>query len=183
MQKYQGIYGISVHIALHQKQICTNHEQKLKKMQISLDQFDHKILTALVQNGALTNAQLSDLANLSASQCSRRRIRLETEGIIQGYHARLNSEAMGISLRAIVRVNLHSHSEDNALQFARLLKQHDEIVEAFSVSGDADYVLIVRCENLRRFADFIHSSLLPQKIIGQVKSEIVLNEIKQPFGE
>ena len=151
-------------------------------MQISLDNYDHVILNALVRNGALTNAQLSDQVNLSASQCSRRRIRLEAEGLIEGYHAKLNAEVMGISLRAIVRVNLKSHSEENAEYFAKLLQQHEEIVEAFSVSGDADYVLIVQFKNLTLFGDFIHSSLLPQKIIGQVRSEIVLREIKRPFG-
>ena len=147
--------------------------------QTSLDAYDHKILNALVKNGALTNAQLSEIVNLSASQCSRRRINLEAKGIIQGYHARLNSEAMGISLRAIVRVNLQSHAEDDAKDFLRLIEQYQEVAEAFSVSGDADYVLILRCENLRTFADFIHTKLLPQKVIGQVRSEIVLNEIKR----
>ena len=152
-------------------------------MQISLDNYDHVILNALVRNGALTNAQLSDQVNLSASQCSRRRIRLEAEGLIEGYHAKLNAEVMGISLRAIVRVNLQSHSEENAEYFAKFLEQHEEIVEAFSVSGDADYVLIVQFKNLTLFGDFMESSLLPQKIIGQVRSESVLREIKRPFGD
>lgn len=147
-------------------------------MQVSLDEYDRKILDALVQNGALTNAQLSEIVNLSPSQCSRRRINLEKRGVIQGYHARLNSEAMGISLRAIVRVNLQSHAEDDAIEFLRLIEQQQEVAEAFSVSGDSDYVLILKCENLRTFADFIHSKLLPQKVIGQVRSEIVLNEMK-----
>jgi DNA-binding Lrp family transcriptional regulator len=53
------------------------------------------------------------------------------------------------------------------------------VAEAFSVSGDADYVLILQCENLRTFSNFIHTNLLPQKIIGQVRSEIVLREIKR----
>ena len=151
-------------------------------MQVSLDKYDRKILAALVQNGALTNAQLSEIVNLSPSQCSRRRINLETKGVIQGYHARLNSEAIGISLRAIVRINLQSHAEDDAIEFLRLIEQQQEVAEAFSVSGDSDYVLILKCENLRTFADFIHSKLLPQKVIGQVRSEIVLNEMKNLYS-
>ena len=150
-------------------------------MQVSLDKYDRKILDALVQNGALTNAQLSEIVNLSPSQCSRRRINLETKGVIQGYHARLNSEAIGISLRAIVRINLQSHAEDDAKEFLRLIEQQQEVAEAFSVSGDSDYVLILKCENLRTFADFIHTKLLPQKVISQVRSEIVLNEIKRSY--
>ena len=149
-------------------------------MHISLDSFDHKILQALQRNGALTNSQLSALVNLSPSQCSRRRIKLETEGVIAGYHARLNPKAIGLTLRAVVRVNLNSHSAENEKDFTRLLASHDEITEAFSVSGDADYVLILQCESLTSFADFIHSRLLPQPIIGQVRSEIVLKDIKSP---
>ena len=148
----------------------------------SLDMFDHQILHALVKNGALTNARLSEVVNLSTSQCSRRRVRLEKDGFISGYHARLNAEALGITLRAVVRVNLNSHSAENECEFTKMLASHDEIVEAFSVSGDADYVLILQCESLVRFADFIHAKLLPQPIISQVRSEIVLRDIKRPSG-
>lgn len=151
-------------------------------MQISLDDFDHKILRALQRNGAMTNAQLSAEVNLSTSQCSRRRVRLEREGVIAGYHARLDPEAMGITLRAVVRVNLNVHSASSESAFARMVAAQREIVEAFSVSGDADYVLILQCENLARFADFIHSKLLPHPEIGQVRSEIVLRDVKRPHG-
>ena len=149
-------------------------------MQVSLDKYDRKILAALVQNGALTNAQLSEIVNLSPSQCSRRRINLETKGVIQGYHARLNSEAIGISLRAIVRINLQSHAEDDAKEFLRLIEQQQEVAEAFSVSGDSDYVLILKCENLRTFADFIHSKLLPQKNYNaRVHEKLSLQEVEK----
>lgn len=151
-------------------------------MHISLDAFDHQILRALEKNGALTNAQLSEVVNLSTSQCSRRRVRLEKGGIITGYHARLNAEAMGAALRAVVRVNLNSHSASNEKEFSEALVNYDEIVEAFSVSGDADYVLILQCENLERFADFIHSKLLRLSMINQVRSEIVLKGIKRRHG-
>ena len=148
-------------------------------MAISLDYYDLTILTALEKDGALTNVQLSALVNLSASQCSRRRARLEAKGVIAGYQARLNPVAMGLQLRAVVRINLASHSESNAADFAAMLASHREIEEAFSVSGDADYVLIVRCETLEHFADFIHERLLPQKLIAQVRSEIVLRDLKR----
>jgi DNA-binding Lrp family transcriptional regulator len=151
-------------------------------MHISLDAFDSKILRALVKNGALTNAQLSEIVNLSTSQCSRRRVRLEKAKFISGYHARLNPDAMGRALRTVVRVNLNSHSADNENKFSKMLKSNDAIVEAFSVSGDADYILILQNESLIRFADFIHSKLLRQPIINQVRSEIVLRDFKQRSG-
>ena len=150
-------------------------------MTISLDGFDIKILQALERDGALTNAQLSDLVNLSASQCSRRRLKLEQDDVITSYHARLNSHKIGLTLKAVVRINLISHSEENEADFIRLIHHHDEIKEAFSVSGDCDYVLVMQCRDLASFSDFIHNILLPKTMIGQVKSEIALKQIKASY--
>ena len=97
------------------------------------------------------------------------------------HHARLNHEALGLTLRAVVRVYLYSHSQQNETDFISLVSHHDEITEAFSVSGDADYVLIMQCRDLASFSDFIHHILLPKPMIGQVKSEIALRQIKQPY--
>lgn len=144
----------------------------------NFDNFDLRILRALAKDGALTNAQLGDLIGLSTSQCSRRRAKLESQGIIEGYRARLNAEAMGLSFQAVARINLHSHSGENAREFAVLMQTKPEVVAAFSVSGDADYVLIIQCENLTNFASFVHEVLLPYENISQVRSEIVLKEIK-----
>ena len=65
---------------------------------ISADAFDLKILAALQDDGRLTNQQLAEIVGLSASQCSRRRMRLEEDKIISGYHADLSSEALGYFL-------------------------------------------------------------------------------------
>lgn len=150
-------------------------------MTISLDAFDIGIVHALEKDGALTNAQLSEIVNLSASQCSRRRVRLEKDDIITGYHARLNDSKMGLTLRAVVRVNLNSHGQENETEFINLINQHHEIRDAFSVSGDADYVLIMQCHDLTSFSEFIHNVLLPRPMIGQVKSEIALKQIKHRY--
>jgi len=147
-------------------------------MHNSLDKFDLSILQALEHDGAQTNAALAELVGLSTSQCSRRRASLEKSGVIVGYHARLNPDIMGRSLRAVVRINLNSHNKDKAGQFASLIENSVEIKEAFTVSGDADYVLLIQCEDLNTFASFIHETLLPFPNVGQVKSEIVLRGLK-----
>jgi len=147
-------------------------------MHNKLDKFDLLILQALERDGAQTNAAVAELVGLSTSQCSRRRASLEKSGVIVGYHARLNPEIMGRNLRAVVRVNLNSHNKDKAGEFASLVESSVEIKEAFAVSGDADYVLLIQCEDLNKFARFIHETLLPFPNVGQVKSEIVLHGLK-----
>ncbi|KGJ08600.1 DNA-binding Lrp family transcriptional regulator [Paracoccus versutus] len=149
---------------------------------MSLDQFDIAILVALQADGAMTNAALSEVVNLSASQCSRRRVNLEQAGIIEGYSARLNATRLGFGLRAIIRVNLSSHGQRKDDDFARFVAAHPQIRAAFSVSGDADYVLDVRVRDLEAFSDFIHRQLLPHSQVAQVRSEIVLRTLKDEKG-
>ncbi len=147
-------------------------------MHKKLDKYDFAILRTLETDSALTNARIAERVGLSTSQCSRRRAALEASGVIVGYHARLDPQAMGRTLRAVVRVNLASHSKDSAAEFASLVAQSEEIQDAFAVSGDADYVLLIQCENLTAFANFVHETLLPFPNVGQVKSEIVLRGLK-----
>ncbi|MCA0963010.1 Lrp/AsnC family transcriptional regulator [Salipiger bermudensis] len=149
---------------------------------MELDSFDIAILGALQRDGSMTNAALSDVVKLSASQCSRRRAALEAAGIIEGYMARLNAGKLGYGLRAITRVNLSSHGQQNEGNFARFVEQQPQIRAAFSVSGDADYILDVRVRDLESFADFVHRHLLPHPQVSQVRSEIVLKTLKDDQG-
>src|SRR6266700_6259945 len=100
---------------------------------ILVDAFDLKILGALQDNGRLTNQELADLAGLSASQCSRRRMRLEEEKVISGYHADLSSEALGFNLIAFIQITLATHSPDNDKKFRALVNRVDAIQEAYSL--------------------------------------------------
>jgi DNA-binding Lrp family transcriptional regulator len=149
---------------------------------MALDRFDLAILDALQRDAGLTNAQLAETVNLSASQCSRRRTALEAEGYIEGYSARLNAAKLGFTVQAIVRLNLSAHGKAQAEDFAAYLEAFPEVRAAYSVSGDADYVLVVSSRDLEQFADFIHRHLLPYGKIGQVRSEIVLTTLKDQGG-
>lgn len=130
----------------------------------------------------MTNAGLSEVVNLSASQCSRRRAALEAAGLIEGYTARLNLSKLGFGLRAVTRVNLKDHGKGADTDFAGFLERAPEVASAFSVSGDADYILDIRTRDLEAFADFIHTRLLPHPLVGQVRSEIVLKTLKDRTG-
>ena len=142
------------------------------------DSFDRAILSALQRDGALTNAQLSEIVNLSPSQCSRRRAALEQAGLIRGYAARLDAQRLGLGLRAITRVTLRDHGQGQEDGFTRFVQDHPQVHSAFSVSGDTDFVLDIRVRDLEAFAAFIHEDLLPHPQVAQVRSEIVLKTLK-----
>lgn len=145
----------------------------------ALDSFDLKLLVALEADGRLTNAELADAIGLSASQCSRRRIRLEASGIIEGYQARLNAERLGIGMIALIQVSLSPHSKENAKKFKELVNHIDEIQEAFALTGDADYMLKIVVRGLGDLSRVINDLILPHPSVSNVKSSIVLNKLKE----
>lgn len=146
---------------------------------ISVDDFDLKILGALQQDGRLTNQQLAELVGLSASQCSRRRMRLEEENVIAGYHADLAGEALGFNLIAFIHITLATHSPDNAKKFRELVNRVDEIQDAYALTGDADYVLKVVLRDLKSLSDIVNNVLMPHQSVAHVRSSVVLDRLKE----
>jgi DNA-binding Lrp family transcriptional regulator len=146
---------------------------------VEFDAFDLKLLAALQADGRLTNQQLADRIGLSASQCSRRRMRLEDEKVIAGYHADLAAEALGFNLIVFIHVTLATHSPDNAKKFRALVHRIDDIQEAYSLTGDADYVLKVVLRDLKGLSEIVNDVLLPHPSVAHVRSTIVLDRLKE----
>ncbi len=145
---------------------------------IPVDIFDLRILGALQDDGRLTNQEIAEIAGLSASQCSRRRMRLEAEKIIAGYRAELASEALGFSVIAFIQITLATHSPDNAKNFRALINRVDDIQEAYSLTGDADYVLKAVLRDLKSLSDIVNNVLMSHPSVAHVRSSIVLDRLK-----
>lgn len=143
-----------------------------------MDAFDLKILDALQRDGQATNYGLAELAGLSASQCSRRRASLEEDGVIEGYHASLSPEKLGLKVLVFVQVTLATHSPDNSRRFAKLINELDEVQEAYSLTGAADYVLKLVVEDLQALSRILNDVLLPHQSVAHVRSSIVLDRLK-----
>ena len=144
-----------------------------------IDDFDRKILALLQKDGRLTNGDLSERVNLSPSQCSRRRQRLEEAGFIRGYRAVLDRERLGFSLTNMVTVTLATHNRDNAQRFAELVSRLPEVQEAHALTGEMDYVLKVVTPDLKSLANFVNQVLLPHESVQHVKTAIVLETLKE----
>lgn len=145
---------------------------------IDVDGFDLKMLAALQDDGRLTNQQLADAVGLSASQCSRRRTRLEDDGIVAGYHADLAAERLGFNVVAFVHITLATHSPDNSKHFHDLVLRVDDVQEAYSLTGDADYLLKIILRDLKSLSNIVNNVLMPHPSIAHVRSSIVLDRLK-----
>ena len=144
-----------------------------------IDQFDRMILSLLQDDARLTNGDLSQRINLSPSQCSRRRQRLEEDGFIRGYKAVLDRDRLGFSLVNMVTVTLATHNRDNARRFGELVSRLPEVQEAHALTGEMDYILKVVTPDLKGLAAFVNDVLLPHESVQHVKTAIVLQTLKE----
>ncbi len=144
-----------------------------------MDEFDIKLLNALQEDGRLTNNDLADKIGLSASQCSRRRAALEESGVIESYRAVLAAEAVGLDVLVFIQVGLATHSPDSSQDFVKLISGIEEVQEAYSLTGDADYLVKMAVPDLKTLSRIISEVFLPHRSIAHVHSYVVLDRVKQ----
>lgn len=144
-----------------------------------MDSFDIALLNALQDDGRLTNFELAEQVGLSASQCSRRRAALEASGVIASYHAHLSDEALGLGVGVFVQVTLAAHSPDNSRAFQSLIASLDEVQEAYSLTGEADYLVRLIVPDLKSLSRILNDVFLPHESVAHVRSSIVLDRLKQ----
>ncbi len=144
-----------------------------------MDAIDKRLLAALQKDAHLTAQDLGDRLNLSPSQAGRRRQKLESDGYIQGYRARLDAERLGLAIQAFVQVQLGTHGAEQSRAFASLVATLPEIVSAWTLTGEADYLLRVYCRDLAALHALIHDVLLAHASVTRVQSQIVMDQFKQ----
>lgn len=147
-----------------------------------LDPTDSRLLAAVQADGQITAQDLGALLNLSPSQAARRRAKLEADGVIVGYSARLSAGKLGLTVQAFVQVQMAAHSPDAARGFLSLISTLPGVVACWTLTGEADYLLRVWCADLPALNDLIHNRLLPNPAVARVQSQIVMAQPKPDSG-
>jgi Lrp/AsnC family leucine-responsive transcriptional regulator len=145
---------------------------------MAIDRTDRRILEELQRDGRITNAQLADRVQLSASACLRRVQRLEASGVIAGYAARVDPQAVGLGLQAFVRVQLKQHDAETIERFVRLVNGWNEVAACHALTGDMDYLLHIHVADLEHFSRFLLDQLLNTAGVADVNSSFVLRTVK-----
>lgn len=145
-------------------------------MSVDLDLMDHRILDILQKDGRITMLDLADRVGLSATPCSRRVKRLEDEGVITGYTARVDIAAMGWSVEALVTVRLASQGAEDIQAFLRAVRLRPEITECLLVAGNIDYILRVRVKDVEGLRTFILEGLKTVPCVAETSTMLILDE-------
>ena len=143
-----------------------------------MDQTDSKILNQLQRDGRISNQRLAEVVGISTAACWRRVRALEAAGLIDGYHAHLNREKLGLELCAFVHVSLSRHQQQSTSDFEAAVSNRPEVLECFATTGSADFILRVVTADIRSFDTFLEDFLFNVDGISQIQSNIALRELK-----
>ncbi|RVC81790.1 Lrp/AsnC family transcriptional regulator [Mesorhizobium sp. M4A.F.Ca.ET.022.05.2.1] len=107
---------------------------------MKLDKIDIKILSELQKSGRISNVELADLVSLSASPCLMRVKKLQEEGFIVGYSARVDLAKLGQTVTVFTEITLKNHRPTDYSRFLATVEKIDSAIECHLVSGGYDYL-------------------------------------------
>ena len=143
-----------------------------------LDKIDKKILIILQRNAKITNSKLSKEIGLSPAPTLERVRKLESNGIISGYHAKLDKSKLGLGVSTFVMVSLKVHNKRNLLSFLDKIKDLDNIVECHHITGSADFILKVVAENIESYQDLMLEKINEIEVADSFQSLVILSTFK-----
>ncbi|MCH2096384.1 MAG: Lrp/AsnC family transcriptional regulator [Rhodobacteraceae bacterium] len=144
---------------------------------MQLDETDRRILRVLQKRGRISNADLADEINLSASACHRRVQRLEAEGMVKDYVALLNTRKLGLATTVFVEIKLNAQADDVLEAFERAVARVPDVLECHLMAGNADYLLKVVAEDTDDFARIHRQHLSRLPGVAQMQSSFALRTV------
>ena len=146
--------------------------------QHKLDKLDLRILHILQENSKITNLDLSKKIGLSPAPTLERVKKLENSGIIESYHAQVNPQIIGLSVKTFVLVSLAWQKENALENFIHKINQIPEIVECFIITGEADFLMKLVCADIPSYEKLLFKTLSKIEEIERLKTLMTLSTIK-----
>lgn len=149
----------------------------------AIDETDRRILSFLQRDGRISNADLSERVNLSASACHRRVHRLEAAGFIDGYVALVNRRRIGRPTTVFVEITLSGQTDEILDAFEREVARIPDVLECHLMAGTADYLLKVSAMDSEDFARIHRRYLTRLPGVAQMHSSFALRTVKQTTAQ
>ena len=149
---------------------------------MQIDAFDRKIVAALAADGRLTAVELGARVGLSPSACTRRLQSLEASGVIVGYRAVVDPQAVGLGITAFVEITLERQNDDALRAFEAALAGCPNVLACHLMSGSSDYLIQIVARDLSDF-ERLHANVLGHLPgVARIESKFALREaINRPL--
>jgi Lrp/AsnC family transcriptional regulator, leucine-responsive regulatory protein len=144
-----------------------------------LDDIDRKILRTLSQDGRISNQKLAETVNLSPTPCWHRVKALEEAGYVQGYVAVLDQRALGVPDTVIIEVTVDRHDDEIFKAFSDALAELPEVMEAYLLSGEYDYLIKVAVAGTEGYERFLRQKLYKLPGVRHTRSTFTLRCLKR----
>ncbi|GAB0116195.1 Lrp/AsnC family transcriptional regulator [Acidisoma sp. 7E03] len=144
---------------------------------VSMDETDRAILRLIARDASLSLAEIAAEVHLTPTPCWKRIRRLEKEGVIRGRVTLLDQQALGLPVSVFVSVETADHSAEWLARFADLVRDTPEIVDAWRMGGDVDYVLHVVVSDISAY-DAFYRRLIAAVPLRNVTSRFAMERIK-----
>ena len=144
-----------------------------------LDEIDRKILRTLSQDGRISNQKLADTVNLSPTPCWHRVRALEEAGFISGYVAVLDQRTLGLPDTVIIEVTVDRHDDEIFQRFSDALAELPEVMEAYLLSGEYDYLIKVAVSGTEGYERFLRQKLYKLPGVTHTRSTFTLRCLKR----
>ncbi len=145
---------------------------------MSLDAVDREILFHLRRDGRLTNVELAKRVGLTPPPCLRRVKRLEETGVITGYRAVINPEAVGRGLEVLVAVEIYAQDRKSFEEFESTMASYEEVIEFRRMYGRPDYFLRVAVADHAAYEAFLTRKLSGLPAVLRLESHLTMKEVK-----
>jgi Lrp/AsnC family transcriptional regulator, leucine-responsive regulatory protein len=144
-----------------------------------IDKIDRKILNVLQEDGRISNLKLAEAVGLSPTAVLARTQRLQREGFILGYEARLNPAKLGRGMTVFVEVLLERTTVNVFDAFKAAVQVHSEIMECHLVAGGFDYLLKLRVQDMNAYREFAGRALWQLPGVRETRTYAVMEEVKE----
>lgn len=143
-----------------------------------MDQIDRKLLQLLQQDGRMTAQALAERVGLSPSPCLRRIRIMEQQGIIRGYVALVDQKRVDLPVSVFVSIKLERQREEELDAFSAAVSQWPEVVEAYLMTGQQDFLLRVVVSDLDAYERFLKTKLTRLEGVSSIQSSFALGQLK-----
>ena len=145
---------------------------------VEIDDIDRILLDALAENARITNADLAERAGIAQSTCITRVRNLVKQGVIEGFHARVNPSALGNGMQVLISVTLRASARQQLSQFMDEMKALPEVTQVFFLGGTEDFILHLTARESDHVRDFVLEHLSANPAVANTRTNMIFQHLK-----
>jgi DNA-binding Lrp family transcriptional regulator len=143
-----------------------------------LDDVDRRILAALHADARMPNNALAEIVGIAPSTCHGRVRRLQDAGVIRGFYADIDPGAMGLSLQAMISVNLQSNARGRIGSFIQHIRRRPQVMDVYFLAGADDFILHVAARDTDDLRSFVVENLNADADVAGTQTSLIFEHLR-----